>query len=110
MTTSMSPLAGDCAPGHWCLSGIDRLYPGADNQSVVSVQYNNTCYDDRQVGTGGVCPVGHYCPGGVASYLPVACDNGTYSDVEGLSACKTCPDGIRYVHIPIYIYMLLPGR
>ena len=81
---------GDCSPGHWCLSGVDRPYPGLNNQST---PFNVSCYDDRMVGTGGVCPVGHYCPGGIASYLPVPCDNGTYSDVEGLDACKTCPPG-----------------
>ncbi|RUS80256.1 hypothetical protein EGW08_011985, partial [Elysia chlorotica] len=81
---------GDCAAGHWCLSGVDRLYPGGDN---LTTPLNNSCYDDRLVGQGGVCPTGHYCPGGVTSYLPVPCGNGTYADEEGLSACKTCQQG-----------------
>ena len=84
-------VTGDCAAGHWCLSGVDREYPGGDNQTI---PLNNTCYDDRLVGSGGVCPVGHYCPGGVTSYLPLPCENGTDADVEGLSVCKTCPKGI----------------
>lgn len=81
---------GDCGPGHWCLSGVDREYPDGPNATT---PLNNTCYDDRLVGSGSICPIGHYCPGGVASYLPLACDNGTYADVEGLSACKDCPVG-----------------
>ena len=83
-------IVGDCSPGHWCLSGVDRPYPGLNNQSV---PFNNSCYDDRMVGTGGVCPTGYYCPGGIASYLPVPCANGTYADVEGLDTCKQCPEG-----------------
>lgn len=82
---------GDCAPGYWCLSGVDRAYPGGNNYPII---LNNTCYDDGMVGTGGRCPVGYFCPGGLSSIFPVSCDNGTYADIEGLSICKDCPEGI----------------
>ena len=70
------------------MSGIDRQFPNGINQTD---PLNNTCYDDRQLGYGGRCPVGHYCPAGVAA--PVECDNGTYAATEGLSQCLTCPEG-----------------
>lgn len=70
--------------------GIDRQYPNGVNQSSV---LNNTCYDDRQLGYGGICPVGYYCPGGTASIYPVPCDNGTYAAFEGMSSCSSCPEG-----------------
>ena len=81
---------GDCAAGHWCTFGIDRQYPSETNLTAL---VNNTCYDGRTLGYGGLCPVGYYCPGGVASVHPVPCDNGTYADEEGLSQCKTCVEG-----------------
>lgn len=81
---------GDCAQGHWCVSGIDREYPNGVNKTD---PLNNTCYDDRQVGFGGLCPVGSYCPGGVSSVFPIPCENGTYADVEGLDKCISCPEG-----------------
>ena len=84
----LSPVPGDCGEGHYCTSGIDRQYPNDINNSV---PFNNSCYDDRQVGTGGICPVGHYCPTG--SDYPISCPNTTYAGVEGLGACVTCPAG-----------------
>ena len=89
--TSFLFQTGDCAAGHWCVYGIDRMYPNGVNQSEVT--FNNSCYDDRQLGYGGICPVGHYCPGGVASVYPIPCENGTYADAEGMDACVICPQG-----------------
>ena len=82
--------SADCAPGHWCTFGVDRQYPSATNLTAL---VNNTCYDGRTLGYGGLCPVGYYCPGGVASVNPVPCDNGSYADEQGLSQCKTCVEG-----------------
>jgi len=84
-------LTGDCAPGHWCVSGIDRNYPDGNNQSTV---WNISCYDDRQLGHGGICPVGNYCPGGVNSIYPIPCENGTYAPTTGMSVCLSCPQGL----------------
>ncbi|XP_061734344.1 neurogenic locus notch homolog protein 3-like [Nerophis ophidion] len=36
-----------------------------------------------------VCPIGHYCEGGVA----VLCPAGTYGSTEGLTNCTICPAG-----------------
>ncbi|CAC5381825.1 unnamed protein product [Mytilus coruscus] len=80
--------SGDCSAGHWCMQGIDRDYPNGLNQSSL---LNNTCYDDRELGYGGLCFHGHYCP--VATSYPIVCDNGTYANVEGLSSCDQCPMG-----------------
>ena len=81
---------GDCLPGYWCVYGNDRATPNGPNST-----YNATdsCFDGQQLGYGGICPLGHYCPGGVASTFPIPCENGTYADEEGLDACKTCPQG-----------------
>ena len=73
------------------MSGIDREYPPGNDSTV----WNNTCYDDRQLGYGGICPTGHYCPGGVNSIYPIACENSTYADQEGMDACLECPRGIK---------------
>ncbi|CAH1789577.1 unnamed protein product, partial [Owenia fusiformis] len=80
--------SGDCAAGHWCNSGVDREFPNGINQTA---PLNNSCYDDRAVGYGGICPVGHYCPTG--SVNPEPCPNGTYANVEGLGLCIICPKG-----------------
>ena len=36
----------------------------------------------------GPCPVGHKCPAGTAT--PVACESGTFANLEGQSACTKC--------------------
>jgi len=71
--------------------GIDRLHPDGPNQTE---PLNVSCYDDRVLGYGGICPVANYCP--VGSVYPIPCDNGTYADVQGLEACLTCPAGMKY--------------
>ncbi len=70
---------------------MDRPEPDGFN---VSLAVNDTCFDGRQTGYGGICPIGHYCPGGMSSIFPIPCGNGTYADEEGLAACKSCPGGI----------------
>lgn len=85
--SSIFVCVGDCAAGHWCVHGIDRQYPNGINQSQ---PLNNSCYDDRQSGFGGICPVGHYCPGGTSSIYPQVCENGTYAPSEGMAACDPC--------------------
>ena len=75
--------------------GVDRQYPAGENQTNSS----DVCYDGRLLGYGGICPYGHYCPGGVASTYPISCDNGTYADEEGLATCKSCPQGNVIVNV-----------
>ena len=82
-------IVGNCAAGHWCMQGVDRQYPNGLNQTS---PLNNTCYDDRELGYGGLCFRGYYCP--VGTSYPIVCENGTYANVEGLSSCDQCPQGI----------------
>lgn len=98
--------SGDCSPGYWCVHGVDRPNPDGTNQSQ---PLNNSCYDDRQLGLGGRCPVGHYCPGGLASVFPIPCENGTYADVEGLPSCNSCPEGEKIFPIFRTILHAVPG-
>ena len=86
----MGAFVGDCSPGYWCVYGNDRATPNGPNSTYSA---NDTCFDGQQLGYGGICPLGNYCPGGSASTFPIPCDNGTYADETGLSACKTCPEG-----------------
>ena len=43
------------------------------------------------LGVGGVCPTGHYCPLGTA--VPLPCAGGTYNFVTGQPSCQQCPAG-----------------
>ncbi|GIQ87851.1 hypothetical protein KIPB_009982, partial [Kipferlia bialata] len=70
--TGMSNLdAYDCSGGYYCSGGSSLQAPLADN--------------------GGRCSIGNYCEAG--SFEETACDAGSYSDEQGLAACKTCPAG-----------------
>lgn len=40
--------------------------------------------------TGGICPLGHFCPLGSTS--PVVCPDGTYSNATGIHSCFQCHD------------------
>lgn len=44
-------LTGDCAAGHWCVSGVDRPYPNSENHTVDGV----ACYNWAELGYGGEC-------------------------------------------------------
>lgn len=84
----LSAPSGDCGEGHYCAYGVDQKYPTGVNQTG---PFNNSCYDDREIGTGGICPVGHYCPLGSSDITP--CANGTYTNKPGSAACNLCPQG-----------------
>ena len=43
-----------------------------------------------------ICPRGYYCPNGTKLATEFACPNGTYNDLEGITAesqCKNCTTG-----------------
>lgn len=40
-----------------------------------------------------VCPRGHMCPEVDSANLPIACMNGTYSNITASTECKVCPAG-----------------
>ena len=41
-------------------------------------------------GTGGPCPVAHYCPNGTS--VPIECEQGTFNNIEQQSECFPCPE------------------
>ncbi|XP_071958404.1 uncharacterized protein [Antedon mediterranea] len=67
---------GNCSAGYYCDSGVDMSTP---------------THNDGHKGTGGVCPVGSYCPKGTV--IPFECEAGTYTDSEGQSSCNSCLAG-----------------
>lgn len=76
--------------GYYCESGVDRPNPQTSN----ATQTDPTCSCSDQAefrGIGGICPLGHFCPGG--SYSPNPCEAGSYGDEIGLELCKLCPQG-----------------
>ena len=65
---------GNCAQGYYCDSGVDMQHPNGSN-----------------TGNGNICPVGHFCPDGSATYTP--CENGTYANNPGHAVCTLCEEG-----------------
>ena len=62
------------------------------------IPFDLSCAIGSQTGIGGVCWNGHYCPEGTAT--PLACDQGTFSNVSNLDSCYVCPAG----------YYCVPGK
>ncbi len=86
--TGLATPSGLCSAGYFCQSGANMSAPM--NQVGASVcPAGFFC----PIGTSSpvVCPAGSFCGGGNSG--PVVCPAGTYSDVSGLSVCKTCPRG-----------------
>ena len=116
---SAVPVTGDaCPPGHTCVAGswapapcppgsflntsratspaaCQPCLPGfvcSDYATVtprVACPPGYACSGGNVNGTETPCALGHACPGGVAT--GTACSPGSYADVVGLVACKTCP-------------------
>ena len=83
---------GDCSPGYFCTVGVDTPTPSGYNTSdSLLVNGNEICLFVGQLGIGGVCPVGHYCPSSTA--IPIPCPAGYYADQTRLSDCLPCPAG-----------------
>ncbi len=64
-----------CGAGHFCTLGTDTATPDGSSN----------------LGTGGLCPTGFYCPVGTA--VPLPCAAGTYNFVTGQATCAQCPAG-----------------
>lgn len=73
--------------GYYCAAGVNTRTPSNGTTAGDSC----TCTTVQNTGWGGICPLGFYCP--LGSISPIACDNGTYSDQQGLPLCKECIDG-----------------
>ena len=78
--------------------GYCRYYSSSEYSStVISTQVVNFLYcASGQFKLYGMltcvdCPVGHSCP--IITNPPVVCYPGTYSNVTGLTSCKTCATG-----------------
>ncbi|XP_037836575.1 multiple epidermal growth factor-like domains protein 11 [Kryptolebias marmoratus] len=73
--SGLSTVSGPCLPGFYCLDGSQSAAPVSDV-------------------SGGVCPVGHYCPEGTSTPFP--CPLGFYLNDTGRKSkddCKPCPLG-----------------
>lgn len=73
---------GLCSPGYYCVRGAIASKPHpVYNSSYASDEYAECPYQPFN-GTGGICPVGTYCPRG--SPWPLDCPAGSYCDSVGL--------------------------
>jgi hypothetical protein len=89
--TGLARPSGLCAPGYFCLRGVDTATPtnGIVNTSVALAGGGGTVY--LLVG-GDVCPPGYLCIAGTA--VPVQCPSGRYNALPGVSTtCAECPQG-----------------
>ena len=73
-----------CRPGYYC-EGIALKQPSGP----CKVGY--FCKSGSKEKTHKICPPGFYCPGN--SGVPITCEAGTYSSIEGSSSCHPCESG-----------------
>ena len=71
-----------CSPGFFCPSS-------ATVSPTLPCPATYYCAGGNVNGTETPCPPGRFCAGAVAAGSP--CAAGSYADVAGLAACKTCP-------------------
>ena len=64
--------SADCAPGYFCISGVDKPNPVYLNDSQCPT-------DTVHPMIGHFCPAGHYCP--LGTDYPIGCPDGTYQDL-----------------------------
>ncbi|KAG7455700.1 SCO-spondin-like isoform X1, partial [Solea senegalensis] len=75
-----------------CAGAVAARWSQPVHRSTQPIACRPGTYNDREESACVVCPVGHYCVGGVA--LP--CPAGTYGAIEGLQRlrdCTICPAG-----------------
>ncbi|KAH3741464.1 hypothetical protein DPMN_048189, partial [Dreissena polymorpha] len=86
---------GQCDEGFWCAGAAFSARPydsgnlASSGGGASGLYSNDTCaptWDcvcpDFLMSTGGICPMGYYCPQG--SSKPIACDKGMYCETPGL--------------------------
>ena len=81
---------GRCSPGYYCIRGSISSKPHpVYNSSYTSDDFASCPYQPVN-GTGGICPLGTYCPSG--SSWPLKCPAGSYCGSVGLAtpsgSCK----------------------
>uniref|UniRef100_A0A7S3JP84 Chitin-binding type-2 domain-containing protein n=1 Tax=Aureoumbra lagunensis TaxID=44058 RepID=A0A7S3JP84_9STRA len=79
-TTGLTASTTPCDAGYFCRNILN----GAESQTPICSEA--ACEDDY-----GLCPIGHHCKN--QTIEPQPCSPGTYSPVEGLAVCFTCPAG-----------------
>lgn len=88
----LTSISGDCDPGWFCNRGAYSKRPTILSNLVYNNSFDFTCPAYLVNQTGGVCPVGHYCPRG--SHAPLICLAGKYCDITGLSyPAGNCTEG-----------------
>lgn len=93
------PAEGICLEGYYCPIGSAVAIPcdmGYYNDQIkqsecIACEEGSYCIGIDSLPT--KCPKGHECPEGTRFDKEFPCDDGTYSDVEGLAVCKDCPAG-----------------
>lgn len=92
----------DCAPcpgGKYC-DGLGRTNYTAECDPGFYCREKAFVSAPPEGLTGGVCPVGGYCPRGTA--VPLPCNPGYYSASEGADSaedCVPCPPGMCFILI-----------
>jgi hypothetical protein len=81
----------DCAGGSYCATNGLAAVTGPCDAGFYCIRGAVVAAVSPDGATGGICPVGFACP--VGSSAPVACIAGTYSNVQGATACLTCEGG-----------------
>ena len=89
---------GKCNEGYYCAYGVDRPQPlsFSDLSSIginitLYVNDSSLCNNPDLRGSGGICPVGSFCP--AMSSTPTPCHIGTFSDTPNSAVCDNCPAG-----------------
>lgn len=99
--TNLTSPTGDCWPGYYCISGVDKANPLMLNDSQCPTGTTHPII-------GHLCPAGHYCPSGTD--YPIGCPAGSYQDLTNQDYCKACPLGhYCYANTSDYAPNICPG-
>ena len=71
--TALANPVGRCFEGYYCIGSAESPTPTPDDA------------------TGGICPVGSFCPEGSQSFT--SCADGSYANTTGTATCTECPEG-----------------
>ncbi|CAM9131044.1 unnamed protein product, partial [Ectocarpus fasciculatus] len=97
-----SAQCSDCTPGYYCnSSGLVSVTGPCDAGYYCTLAAEQKTHDSFADSTGGVCPVGHYCPRGTVA--PIKCPKGTF-----MSSTNAAGD-IFYNDMQFYCDLCSPG-
>ena len=86
-TSGLATPAGQCDAGYYCFAGSITATPfdiGINTSGLCNDTFSECLCENTFFVSGGVCPVGHFCPSG--SPLPLSCSLGMYCPYSMLSA------------------------